>query len=59
MGNAGLICDQRYRTDPDTGMPMPDRKLTAGKNANFIQHYSKNKPAAAVYGCAETVSLNF
>ncbi len=24
MGNAGLIRDQRYRTDPDTRMPMPD-----------------------------------
>jgi hypothetical protein len=24
LGNAGLIRDQRYRTDPDAGMPMPD-----------------------------------
>jgi hypothetical protein len=25
MGNAGIIRDQRYRTGPDTGMPMmPD-----------------------------------
>ncbi len=23
LGNAGLIHDQRYRTDPDAGMPMP------------------------------------
>jgi hypothetical protein len=23
-GNVGLIRDQRYRTDPDAGMPMPD-----------------------------------
>ncbi len=27
LGNAGLIRDrdQRYRTDPDAGLPMPDR----------------------------------
>jgi hypothetical protein len=24
LGNAGLIRDQRYRIDPDAGMPMPE-----------------------------------
>jgi hypothetical protein len=24
LSNAGLIRDQRYRTDPDAEMPMPD-----------------------------------
>jgi hypothetical protein len=33
VGNAGLIRDQQYQTDPDAGMTQ----MTAGKNANASQ----------------------
>jgi hypothetical protein len=40
LGNAGLIRDQRYRTDPDADAEL--KKLTADKNAdaglNFVWH---------------------
>jgi hypothetical protein len=32
MGNAGLIRDQRYLTDPDAGMPMPKPMPSYGKD---------------------------
>ncbi len=48
LGNAVIIRDQRYRTDPDAGMPMPGlKKLTAGKNADarltFHRHEQKRR----------------
>ncbi len=39
LENAGLIRGQRYRTEPDSGIPMLYwRKLTYGKNAGLTFH---------------------
>ncbi len=37
MGNAGLIRDQQYQTDPDAGMTQ----MTTGKNADASQTVHK------------------
>jgi hypothetical protein len=69
--NAGLIRDQRYRTDHDAGMqPTTGQNAVAGKARNnffsafphlhmICQHHKAGlTPSAAVYGHAGCISLH-
>jgi hypothetical protein len=38
MGNAGLIRDQRYRTDPDAGLKQLNTVINANARLPFFRH---------------------